>query len=492
MHDWLAERSAITPERLALLADGERITYGELNRRTAELAGRLAACGVGPGDRIAALLPGGITYVALIHAAARLQAVLAPLNTRLTAIELGQQMARLDPRLLLYSDVYAATARALASHADLATTPDALPAGAPRWQPRPSFDLEATQAIIFTSGTTGEPKGAMLSFANHFWSATASAYRLGVRPDDRWLSCLPLYHVGGLAVLFRACLYGTAAVLHDRFDAAAFQHAIDTQQITGTSVVPTMLHRLLATRREPWPASLRLVLVGGAAAPAPLIAQAREQRLPIAATYGMTEAASQVATALPDAVFAKPGAVGRPLLFTAVRIIDDAGSSLPAGKVGEITVRGPTVMQGYLDDPLATARTLPDGELRTGDVGYLDEEGDLWVVQRRSDIIISGGENIYPAEVEAVLDSHPAILRSCVVGVDDPEWGQRVAALVERRPGTSITAARVLEEIEDRLAGYKRPRILFFTEELPQTASGKIERRAVQSEVARHLAEIQE
>ncbi len=493
MNDWLAERAAVTPERVALIAeDGAERTYGELDAAVAALAGRLASRGVAPGDRVAALLPSDVAFAELVHALVRLQAVLVPLNVRLTSAELLQQILRVEPKLLLLDDARPAHAFALTASGVATTTLDALPGGSPLYVPSAPFDLAATQAILFTSGTTGAPKGATLSFGNHFWSATASAYRLGVNPTDRWLSCLPLYHVGGLAVLFRSCLYGTAVLLRSRFDAATYHAAIDHQGVTLTSLVPTMLHRLLATREKPWPSTLRLVLLGGAAASPPLIAEAARQKLPVATTYGLTEAASQVATALPETVATKPGTVGKPLLFTTVRIIDEGGDTLPAGEIGEVVVRGPGIMPGYLDDPAATATAIRGGELHTGDMGYLDADGDLWIVQRRSELIVSGGENVYPAEVEQVLDSHPAVARSCVVGIDDLEWGQRVAALVELATEKEVDVSTLLDFAAERLAGYKRPRRLFFAAELPLTASGKIARQTVREWVAAREAEATE
>ncbi|MCB0045676.1 MAG: o-succinylbenzoate--CoA ligase [Caldilineaceae bacterium] len=484
MQDWLAERAQITPGRAALFTQTESISYQTLNRRVAELCGRLAAAGVSPGDRVAALLTPGLFYATLVHAAARLQATLAPLNARLTHAEIARQLGRTRPRLLLVDEDFASIGSALSLPDLVIRRTDELPAGAPVWQPPCPWSLDATQAILFTSGTSGEPKGAQISFANHFWSAMASAERLGAEPEDRWLSCLPLYHVGGLAVLFRACLTGTAAILHPRFDVDAFHHAIDSQAVTGTSVVPTMLQRLLATRTAPWPQTLRTVLLGGAAAAPELMAEARRQALSVATTYGMTEACSQIATAPPALAQIKPGTAGKPLFPLAIRILNESGEELEAGEIGEIAVRGPTVMQGYLDDPAATRRVLPDGELRTGDMGYLDAEGDLWPVQRRSDLIISGGENIYPAEVENALAGHPAVARSCVVGLPHAEWGEQVAALVELHPDAQVTGDELLGYIKDRLASYKRPRIIRFTDALPQTASGKVARHAV-SEIMR-------
>jgi O-succinylbenzoic acid--CoA ligase len=476
MHDWLSERARVTPDALALVTAEGRWSYGELERDAARVAAGLAARGVAPGDNVAALLPNDATFVMAIHALARLGAVLVPLNARLTAEELAWQVQRVGAWSILCSEATAELAARAGGQARRIRVDELMTGDWPRLEPSPSFSLDQDQAIVFTSGTTGKPKGAVITFANHFWSATASAYRLGVQPDDRWLSCLPLYHVGGLAVIFRSCLYGTAVVLHERFDLDRFNRSLDRDRITLTSLVPTMLHRLLDAREDGWPDSLRAILLGGAAASPALLARAFARGLPIAPTYGLTEAASQVATMRPAGARAKPGSAGRPLLFTRVRIADERGETLPPGQHGEILVSGPTVVRGYYGDPAATAAAIRKGELHTGDVGYLDADGDLWVLQRRSDIIISGGENVYPAEVEAVLARFPGVTRACVVGVADAEWGQQVAALVEVAAPGGLDEADLLAHCRRHLAGYKCPRRIVFTEALPLTASGKIAR----------------
>jgi o-succinylbenzoate---CoA ligase len=353
-----------------------------------------------------------------------------------------------------------------------------------------------------------------LTFANHFYSAMASAYRIGTLPHDLWLSCLPLYHVGGLAVVFRSCLYGTAVDLHPHFDLDTINHSLDNKPITLISLVPTMLYRLLQSRTY-WPASLRLILLGGAAADPELVKQANalprsvtgnqysviggqsqftihnsQFTIPLVApTYGLTEASSQVATMLPEEAARKPGSVGKPLLFTTVKIVDEQGHECPPGTVGKIVVSGPTVMDGYLSKAdltcLVNERNLQSRSrqnlsgLDTGDMGYLDEDGDLWVVQRRSDLIVSGGENVYPAEVEAVIRDLEGIAAVAVVGIPHPEWGQQVAAAVVLHEGLKLSEADLLTYCRERLAGYKMPRQIRFVSELPQTASGKIARTAV-------------
>lgn len=481
MPDWLRARAQTTPRALALLSAGEQWSYAELDDLAERLAARLHTAGVTTGQSVAVLLPNSPVYVGLVHALARLGAILVPLNTRLVEGELAWQLRCTAAPYLVHDAETAPQTTALAVEDCTRLPIDDLLAGRPGDDVGAEpLDLDRVQAIVFTSGTTGRPKGAQLTFGNHFWGANASAYRLGLQTNDRWLSCLPLYHVGGLAVVFRSCLYGTAIVLHPRFDVDAFDASLERDAITLTSLVPTMLHRLLDARQgRSWPAALRLILLGGAAARPELLARAREEGLPVATTYGLTEAASQVATLPPADVLQKPGAVGRPLMFTQVRVVDDNGTTLPAGELGEVLVQGPTVMAGYYRDPQATARAVRAGWLHTGDIGYLDDEGDLWLVQRRSDVVSSGGENVYPAEVETALRRHPAVADACVVGVPDVEWGQRVAAMVQCHPGQRVSPDELSDFLRRHLAGYKRPRLFQFVENLPQTASGKIERRTV-------------
>lgn len=475
--------------QLALIAEGRSWTFAALRAEARRVAQRLAAFGVRPGDRVGMLLPNAPHAVFLIHAAQQLGAVLVPLNLRLTSAELLAQAQRVRLRCLVHNTATAPQASALAEIAPLLDIDAETPSAPFCAQKR---TLEALHTLMFTSGTTGQPKAAMLTWGNHFWSAIASGWRLGVHPEDRWLLNLPLYHVGGLAIALRAALYGIPIVLHSRFDPEMVLWALARDRVTILSLVPTMLKRLLDFNRDrPLPEHVRVVLVGGAATPAPLLARALEARVPVALTYGLTEAASQVATATPDQVRAqRNNGVGYPLRGVHVRIADADGAPLPPEALGEVWVRGPIVMRGYWDDPEATARTLTlDGWLRTGDLGYCDARGQLWVVQRRTDLIISGGENIYPAEVEAVLLQHPEVEAACVVGVEDAEWGQRVVALVQRVPGAAVRAEALQAFCRKRLAGYKCPRAVLFVDALPLTASGKVDRKAAQAWATQAIAE---
>jgi len=481
--DWLRAQAQANPQGAALTFQGRAWSYAELDREVEAWCGRLAGLGLEPGARAAVLLPNCPDFVFLVHAAARLGLALAPLNRRLAQAELERQAERLRPAVLVGEGERIQPFAGQGLRALELEAARRLPQKAFR---TPPFDPGRLQGLLFTSGTTGEPKAARLSFANHFWNALGSAARLGMLPTDRWLSCLPLYHVGGLAVLFRSCLFGSCVELHTGFD---LQAVAESKAYTLISLVPTMLHRLLEAGVR-FPPGLRLVLLGGAAATPELVGAAAERGLPVVASYGLTEAASQAATqSLADAAH-KPGCSGRPLLHVGLRILGPEGQALPPGEVGEIALSGPTITDGYEDDPQATGRALREGWLHTGDLGYLDEDGELWVLQRRSDLIVSGGENIYPAEVEQALRRHPAVAEVCVVGVPDREWGQLPAAAVVPRPGRAVDSEDLLAFARQSLGGYKLPRFILRLERLPQTASGKIERRQVQALVEEAYARV--
>jgi o-succinylbenzoate---CoA ligase len=457
MRDWLAAAAEKSPDAPTLIMGDQTWTYRQLNAVVDSTCGSLAALGVRAGTCVAVQLPSGWEYVCLIHALARLDAVLAPLNIRLTNAEQAWQIEQADARWIIRS----------MNEVNSVQADDFEPV---------AVDLDAVQSIVFTSGTTGKPKGAQITFGNLYHSALASAERLGASPDDRWFCPLPFYHVGGLSIIFRSAIYSSSIVLPEATSTEAIIKGLHDAQATIVSLVPTQLYRMLEAGFEP-PKSLRLILLGGAAATPELVARCIEKNLPIALTYGLTECASQVATATPEQVRAKPGTVGKPLDGTTVRIVDAEGNDLPVGEYGEIVVSGATVMQGYF------GQRPTNGKFHTGDIGYLDADGDLWIVQRRSDLIVSGGENVYPSEVEAVLRQHPAVEDACVIGLPDPEWGQRVAAMVALRKGETLSKSDLVAFSRERLAGYKQPRKIVFVDELPQTDSGKVQRAKVQQQM---------
>lgn len=472
---WLAARARRDPDGLALVAGGAALDWRTLATRVDAAAARLATLGVHAGDRVALLMEPSVRLVELVHAAQRIGAALVLLNTRLTAPEVAVLIAHAEPVLVLHDPAHAATlAGGTVPTRDAHAALDGV-------APAPSvasfaLDPAAIATLLYTSGTTGRPKGVVLTHGNHEASARASRQRLGLQSDDRWLSVLPLHHVGGLSIVMRSVLDGTPLVLHERFDPAAVRSALAHDGITLLSLVPTMLHRLLEESDDASrPPKLRCVLVGGAALAPELATRARARGWPIAPTYGLTEAASQVATATPDDASAAD--VGAPLAGTRVRIAEP-----DADGRGEIHISGPTVMREYFRDDDATSAVLRQGWLHTGDVGRLDAEGRLEVFDRRSDVVITGGENVYPTEVEAVLLAHPAITEAAVYGVADAEWGKRVQAAVVVRGGAAFDADAVRAWCRARLAGYKIPRVIVAVADLPRTASGKIRRHALVSE----------
>ncbi|HVB11128.1 MAG TPA: o-succinylbenzoate--CoA ligase [Bacillota bacterium] len=463
--DWLAYRAEATPGRLALVADGARLSFAELEARVQGVAAALRARGMAAGDLVAVLLPNGYDFAVAVHALMRLRGVLVPLNTRLAPPEVIWQLGDCRPRLLIHALPQVAAAVA-AAHPDLDQwAVSGLAADPPAGRAEPAdIDLEAVQAVVYTSGTTGRSKGAMLTYGNHWSSAVASSLNLGHHLDDRWLLVLPMFHVGGLAILMRGVINGTAVFIPRAFDAEAVSRSLDEDRITLVSLVGDMLRRVLAARGEhPFPAHLRVALLGGGPVPLPLLEASAARGLRVVQSYGLTETASQVVALAPEDARTHLGASGRPLPGNRIRIAAD----------GEILVQGPSVMKGYLHH----AGALADGWLHTGDIGEIDSDGMLRVLARRTDLIVRGGENVYPAEVESALAEHPAVIESGVSAVADSRWGQAPVAFVHAR--APVAESELIAFCRERLAAYKVPVRIHFTGPLPRNAAGKLLRSAL-------------
>ena len=467
------------PDRIFFAVEHSGWTYADVNRYVALTCETiLSRAALEPGDRVAILMQRPLPFALTMLALMRMRAVIVPLNTRLTASELAWQAGNVDCRLVICER----ETRTLTSAIDRQVIE--LPTMTDHDRPT-KFDGWGTMrfdddfAIIHTSGTSGKPKAATLTAGNIWHSALGTSLMLETQGNERWLCVLPLYHVGGLNIILRCLIHHTAIEFGPTapFDVQETNRVLSENPITIVSLVPTMLQRLLDAKTRPWNPSLRLILLGGEAPSTELLARCQAENLPIATCYGLTETASQVATALPELVYQKPGTVGKAKKTAQLRIIDAQGADAAPGVPGEVLVKGETVMRGYYNDPAATALALRDGWLHTGDIGYLDQDGDLFILQRRDDLIVSGGENIYPAEVEDVLRQHPAIAEAVVFGAPDPSWGQAVAAVVEPRTGRSASADDIIAFSRRRLAGYKIPRQIALVAALPRTASGKIQRR---------------
>jgi o-succinylbenzoate---CoA ligase len=435
LDNWLAQRAQSCPERTALVTEASSVTYAELEAEATWVARRLAAYGVRRGATAALTMHPRREEVVLLHALMKLGAVALPLSPQLTEPERAAVLATERPAVDLND-----AAELTQTEADLPLLGE--------------HDMDDLQCRILTSGTSGEPRPVSLTYGNFLFSAVGSAFNLGVDPADRWLCCLPLSHVAGLSIILRSAIYGTTAVLLDGFDTEQVAETLVSGDISVVSLVPTQLIRLLdagADLSQP-----RALLIGGGPVPAEALQRALEQGATVVQTYGMTETCSQVTTLAPENAARKVGSAGRPLLTTHVRIED-----------GEILVQGPTVSRDALD---------PDGWLHTGDVGHIDEEGFLYVDGRRSDVIVTGGENVMPAEVEAVLISHPAVEDAAVVGRPDPEWQEAVCALVVLSAGSDAGEEELRAHCSGSLAGYKVPKRIDFVSSLPRTASGKLVR----------------
>jgi O-succinylbenzoic acid--CoA ligase len=458
---WLVERAASTPDAPALALPGRDLSWRELEAEARSIEASLAHQGVRPGDVVAALL-GSADFALAVHGIWLRGATVLPLNARLTAAEIAFQLNDSEAGWI----VHPGESRAAAA---LAEAPSVRPLELGRASPAselPAFDPRQVLAILYTSGTTGRPKGAQLTGENFRASARASQQRLGSRPSDRCLACMPLFHVGGLAILVRSVLLGSCVQVHKGFDPEAVANALESDGITDVSFVANMLAQVLDVRAgAPAPVSLRTVLVGGGPIPEPLTREAESLGYPIAATYGLTEATSQVATRAP----ADREAMGlRPLPGVALRV-DTA-----EGQVGEILVQGPMVMAGYRNREEETARTLRGGWLHTGDVGQLHDDGTLTMLDRRSDLIISGGENIYPAEIESVLLAHPDIAEVGVAGRPDERYGARPVAWYVPAVGATPGESELSQFCRERLAGFKVPVAFVPRDAMPRTAAGKL------------------
>jgi O-succinylbenzoic acid--CoA ligase len=474
----LRAHAASTPGAPAVVEPGRTWSYAALDARADELAAGLVAWGVRPGDRVALLAAPSATAIALLVAAGRLGVCAVPVGTRLTAPELAAAGIEIAARLVVHDDAHAAAAVALGGPS---VAVGAL--AAPGWRAlakATELDPEAPAVAVLTSGTTGRPKAALLSHAA--MAASAGAWSAALPAATGWLLCLGLAHVAGLGVAWRAIGAGVPMVVVPAFDAATVLEALRAGPASHVSLVPTQLGWVLDAGPDATVArGLRAVLLGGAPIPPALVTRALAAGWPVIPTYGLSEAGSGVTALATADTAAHPGSVGRPLPGVALRIAD-----APADGSGEITVRTPAAFSGYLGRPEATAAAFDrDGWLRTGDAGRLDADGFLYVLDRRDDLLVSGGENVVPAEVETALAEHPAIAEAGVFGRPDSTWGAVPVAAVVLRPGESApTAAELRAFCLASLAPYKVPAAFFVVAALPRTASGKLRRAELRAALA--------
>lgn len=484
--EWLARREELSPNQIGLvdIASGARLTYRALNTRSRALATLLAErYGVRAGDRVAALAANSPEYLDAFFACALLGAILTPLNWRLTTPELAVILRDCEPALLLHDAAYSGSAQAAArAHGgltllDMDDFPGEDATLAARAVPFATGDGEEIALILYTSGTTGTPKGAMLSHRMLTWNAINTQISWGLRENDIAPIFAPFFHAGGLNVLTTPLYHlgGTVVLLRDTSPAAVLR-AITAERCTLLFAVPTVFQMMMESPDFAAAdlSSLRFCISGGSSCPLPVIEGYSARGLEFRQGYGLTEVGVNCFSLAPEDALRKVGSVGRPVFHSRARIVDDDERDVANGEVGELALAGPHVCSGYWRRPEATAEAARGGWWHTGDLVRRDDEGYYYIVGRKKDMFISGGENVYPAEVEGVLATHAGVSEVAVLGRPDPKWGEvGLAVVVARQPG-ALTAQDVLAFCDGKLARYKIPKSVVFAEALPRNAMGKV------------------
>jgi long-chain acyl-CoA synthetase len=469
------ERAARNPTGLAVADSTTSLTNADLLARVEAVAAQLADLGITSGDVVALRLLNRIEFVIALFAAWRIGATITPVNPALTDSEAARQLDDSAARLLVIEADSAGVGDVpTLAVVDLAreTTVEVAPVEAP----------SALALLIYTSGTTGTPKGVMLDHANLDAMTAMGRDALEVRDDDRCLLILPLFHVNGIVVsILTPLVAGASVVIAERFNPNTFFEVVERERPTFFSAVPTIYSMLAALPDDVRPdtSSVRFAVCGAAPASAELLARFEDRfGFPLVEGYGLSEATCG-STINPIGGRRKAGTVGLPFPGQELRILGPGGHVLPPGQDGEVEVRGANVMRGYLGRPGETAAAIRDGWLRTGDVGHLDHDGYLTLVGRSKEMIIRGGENIYPKEIEDVLSGHPTVLEAAVIGVPDEKWGEVVVAFVQGRPGGIVDIDALTSRCRERLSGYKRPTAIHVLDSLPKTAVGKLDKRSL-------------
>lgn len=501
LSEWIDRHARLTPERTAIRFPGRDVSYGALAELVHRLASAMAASGLKRGNCAAYLGVNSPEMLALLFACARLGLLFMPLNWRLAGPEHRQMLEHCPPSLLFVEPQFIGQTDAFKANLPPLTAVTFGPAQ-PGWlgyddflaravvpAPHdPGLDPATPLLICYTSGSTGKPKGVLLSQDALAWNATNCADMHDLKPADRILTTLPLFHVGGLNNLTTPALHaGCTVVLHPKFDAEASIDAIERERITLTVLVPAQLDMMMASPR--WQSadfsSLRMITTGSTIVPARIIRAVHARGVPLVQIYGATETCPIAACLKAEDAERKAGSTGKAAAHCELRIVDDLGKDVTQGATGEILVRGPNVMSGYWRAPQETAAALIDGWFHSGDMGHQDAEGYFYVDGRRKEMIISGGENIYPAEIENLLAECQDIAEASVVGRPDARWGEVVVAVVAPKTGHSLTPASVLQLLEGRIARFKHPKEVVFVGELPKTALGKVRKEDLRQMVAR-------
>lgn len=506
VRDWIGRRALSSPHKTAIIdgATGGSFTYLELNDRATRLANHLRdRCGVRSGDRVAVLAMNRGEVLEAFFAVAKLTAILVPLSYRLTQPELQYIIEDCEPKVFLYESEFAPIAHSLCEqlsiqHHLVFADPDETPKATPEenyYQAlalshvapiEADFDPEMPALIIYTSGTTGRPKGALLSHRMLTWNSINTTMGWDIVSTDITTVHMPLFHTGGFNVLTLPLLHaGGTVVMLRTFEVSQLLQALENYGCTLFFGVPTIFQMMLeAPQFESTDLSaMRYFISGGAPCPVPLIEEIHSRGIAFTQGYGLTEVGPNCfRLGLADAI-RKAGSIGFPTFHSEARLVDEKGHDVVRGEIGELLIRGGHVCSGYWRNAEATAAALCDGWFYTGDLARQDDEGYYYIAGRVKDMIISGGENIYPAEVEAVLHEHPAISSVALIGLPDPKWGEQPVAVVIMYKNSDVSAGEIIEFCSGRLARYKIPKQVFFVEEFPLLASGKVYKRVLKEEI---------
>jgi fatty-acyl-CoA synthase len=493
--DWITKRMILSPNKIAIISDEKEITYRELNERVNCLANALLNNGIHKGDRAAVLLYNCPEFLEVYFALAKIGAIFVTLNFRLAEREIQYMLINSGSSLLIFHESFSEMIDTIRPNLSLdrkgyvslgnsdlkwAKAYDELIKEFPNTEPDISEEvrLEDPQMIMYTSGTTGTPKGALLSHQKTFYNTFNAVLYFDMTSKDVMLVVMPLFHSGGLNIAAVPILYtGGTAVIPKSFNPEQTLLLIEKNRISLAMLVPTMLNFMFkqGDLDNHDLSSIRTLMVGGEPISLSLLKAYQDRNIPIRQVFGQTETSIQLWLSEEDAI-RKIGSVGKPVFHGHVEVVDRKGKKVAPGEVGEIVLKGPTQMICYWNDPKQTEETIRDGWLHTGDLATVDEEGFVYMVDRERDMYISGGENVYPAEIERVYGDNPKILEAAVIGVPDEKWGEVGKALIVLKEGAEMTEQEALDFLKGKLAKYKIPKYVEFTGEFPKTGSGKIKK----------------
>jgi fatty-acyl-CoA synthase len=488
---WLKYREIETPDKEALVVDGKRFNYKQLNQRVNQLCSSLQCLGIKHEDRVAVLAYNGNEFAEIVMALAKLGAILVPLNWRLTPIELTYIVSDSGAKVLFYDASFESTAEELKNKAGIqilmsisgkskladAKNYDEIIAGKPVTEPQPDAPVgfDTPHIIMYTAGTTGKPKGAVLTQGASFWNAVNVVVGMNVTSADRNLNVLPMFHIGGIGLFTLPIFYmGGTVILTRTFDPSKALELIKKEKVSIFMGVPAIFLFLANQPDFKCMKDVRVIMSGGAPLPVSLIKLYEENGLRLVQGFGMSEAAPSIAILDLDMYLKKAGSIGRRLMHLETRVVDEDMNDVSPGAIGELIMRGPNVMIGYWNRPEATEEAFRGGWFHSGDLARREADGSLYIVDRSKDMYISGGENVYPAEVENAIYEIPEIGEAAVIGIPDQKWGEVGKAIVTVKPGKKLTEEQIISYLKGRLAKFKVPASVTFVDILPRNAMGKV------------------